>query len=909
MKARKMLAVLLVLCMVLSAMPVSLLSSVAADNLSDRATGLNQLTEKIDKVNVTYVTSQGSKKSGDGEGTDQLFDGDLGTKVGCSIGDNKVATLTIPMTEAVTLTCYTFGTANDEPGRDPKSWTVAGSNDGSTWTTIDTVSDYVFTDARSSYLEDDFVVDQPAAYSWYRVTITDWRSIGSGGYSQFSEFVMSSQNVSSPDNPEDVQACIDAIAAIGTVEFTDDCLAKINAAAGKYDALSGSLDRAFVTNYETLLAAQASYAALKVAYQKNYAETTGNLLSVDFAVSTSDIVDRATFTIADNDYVTRKNTVDKDGNTSDLPYYTAQNIGWWKHYASFTSSDANTGAYNPLYLAENGSTISMWVYPDQAFKSTEVLFDAFSCWGSSDMCTYRVKIYLNNDGTLAIDCGSGGNANVTNYSTSGSGVALTQNTWNMVTATQEIAQDGTVTTELYVNAVLAGSTTNLKSFRDSTYKCEEYSVGSPISGGGNDDKCFGGYIQTLSIINSHSSAADVYEAYTGLDFSDGAANALVAKIEALATADAADLAAAVASAAADYAALSTAERELVSNYAALQYYQAVVAVDMLQAATPSTKPSYLALLDAAEAAIAVASAANQNVEELTVVVTGARSVYENYINSLVKLDNASVVTPISGVATGESEGFEKLFDSDLATKMCKSDVGTIVWKTDAAYLIAGYSLTTGGDSATYGGRSPASWTLEASVDGETYTVIDSTSNSGMGNYNDKEYQYLLETPDKYQYFKITFNETKMIQLDEISLYVVGDMIDAEVKPGVAVATENAFDLTWNVALIDVLEDSFETFNRSYDIVDAGFIVTATSDDMSAYGLRLAESSDPAASEPGRAYKESIGTTIYSNFSYRRTGVQNGCTRYVAVYITYVDESGNTFTVLSQENSAIAVSGE
>lgn len=46
---------------------------------------------------------------------------------------------------------YRWATANDEEGRDPKSWTIAGSNDGSNWTTLHTVTGFVSTTNRNTW--------------------------------------------------------------------------------------------------------------------------------------------------------------------------------------------------------------------------------------------------------------------------------------------------------------------------------------------------------------------------------------------------------------------------------------------------------------------------------------------------------------------------------------------------------------------------------------------------------------------------------------------------------------------------------------------------------------------------------------------------------------------------------------
>src|SRR5437762_2429774 len=39
---------------------------------------------------------------------------------------------------------YALTSANDAPGRDPRDWTLKGSNDGTTWTTLDTQTNQDF---------------------------------------------------------------------------------------------------------------------------------------------------------------------------------------------------------------------------------------------------------------------------------------------------------------------------------------------------------------------------------------------------------------------------------------------------------------------------------------------------------------------------------------------------------------------------------------------------------------------------------------------------------------------------------------------------------------------------------------------------------------------------------------------
>ncbi len=108
----------------------------------------------------------------------------------------------------------------------------------------------------------------------------------------------------------------------------------------------------------------------------------------------------------------------------------------------------------------------------------------------------------------------------------------------------------------------------------------------------------------------------------------------------------------------------------------------------------------------------------------------------------------------------------------------------------------------------------------------------------------------------------------------------------------------AYDLTWNVSVTNSLDpadaQTFVDFNDAYEVVDAGILVTA--DPQAAEDAKALAMGDnvenPAASVQGKAYKESFGTTVYSHFSYRRTGVAEDRVRVVITYIVYQEKEGN-----------------
>ena len=73
---------------------------------------------------------------------------------------------------------------------------------------------------------------------------------------------------------------IEKIKAIGTVDSSDECKEKIDAARGAYDALNDS-EKARVWNYDTLLAAEEAYAQAKLEADKaEYAEYQENTITI-----------------------------------------------------------------------------------------------------------------------------------------------------------------------------------------------------------------------------------------------------------------------------------------------------------------------------------------------------------------------------------------------------------------------------------------------------------------------------------------------------------------------------------------------------------------------------------------------------------------------------------------------------
>ena len=142
--------------------------------------------------NITHTVSlQVSKDNSGGqnanEGSLNTIDNNIETKL--YLGDwggSWTMNFTFPV--ARTIKFYGIGSANDSPDRDPKEWTLKGSNDGQTWTTLDTRSQAknFYDQAGGKYQQMFyFAVSNPKPYVYYRYEVTS--NFGSSAL-QISEF-------------------------------------------------------------------------------------------------------------------------------------------------------------------------------------------------------------------------------------------------------------------------------------------------------------------------------------------------------------------------------------------------------------------------------------------------------------------------------------------------------------------------------------------------------------------------------------------------------------------------------------------------------------------------------------------------------------------------------------------------
>lgn len=114
----------------------------------------------------TAAASQSGSPSG--EEKEKAFDGSSATKWLIFASSGWIS-YQFGGGAAHAATSYTITSANDYPARDPKSWSLQGSNDGSSWTTLDMRTNQAFA---SRFLTKTYTFANTTAYKYYRLNVT-----------------------------------------------------------------------------------------------------------------------------------------------------------------------------------------------------------------------------------------------------------------------------------------------------------------------------------------------------------------------------------------------------------------------------------------------------------------------------------------------------------------------------------------------------------------------------------------------------------------------------------------------------------------------------------------------------------------------------------------------------------------
>ena len=127
----------------------------------------------------------------------------------------------------------------------------------------------------------------------------------------------------------------------------------------------------------------------------------------------------------------------------------------------------------------------------------------------------------------------------------------------------------------------------------------------------------------------------------------------------------------------------------------------------------------------------------------------------------------------------------QMIDGMTATKWCLNEFPCFVsFSVPEETAITGYTLTNGEDNEGNPGRTPDSWNLYGSKDGETWVKLHSVvEDDTMQDVNFAEYKFNLEaTSDVYKYFKLevlSCDNDMCLQISELKLLTPEDVADED----------------------------------------------------------------------------------------------------------------------------------
>lgn len=147
------------------------------------ATGIpGNITERV-------VEATASAENPPNETAERVVDGNISTKW---LAFQPTGWVQVRLDAPVAVVHYALTAANDAPDRDPRDWTLQGSADGQTWTTLDTRTGQSFTER---FQTREYRFDNGSAYLHYRLTVT---AVVAGGLTQLAELQLSDGDTTPP---------------------------------------------------------------------------------------------------------------------------------------------------------------------------------------------------------------------------------------------------------------------------------------------------------------------------------------------------------------------------------------------------------------------------------------------------------------------------------------------------------------------------------------------------------------------------------------------------------------------------------------------------------------------------------------------------------------------------------------
>lgn len=128
---------------------------------------IQRLEKDITSMAALTVSRENGGGADAGEGSKKLVDGDYNSKfLTDGFPQDFWVQLTFP--SSTIIGAYTITSGNDAPERDMKDWNLSGSNDGTTWTVLDSRTDESFSDRNMTKR---YEFDNTTGYKMYRINV------------------------------------------------------------------------------------------------------------------------------------------------------------------------------------------------------------------------------------------------------------------------------------------------------------------------------------------------------------------------------------------------------------------------------------------------------------------------------------------------------------------------------------------------------------------------------------------------------------------------------------------------------------------------------------------------------------------------------------------------------------------
>ncbi len=137
--------------------------------------------------NFPIITARGENQPN--EGKEKAFDLNNNSKW---LDFNSTSFLQIQYASPIVYNQYTIVSGNDAPERDPKNWSIQGSNNGTNWVTLSTQTNQIWTSRNQART---FTFSNTTAYSYYKLDIS---ANVSGTILQLSELTYGTNNSTPP---------------------------------------------------------------------------------------------------------------------------------------------------------------------------------------------------------------------------------------------------------------------------------------------------------------------------------------------------------------------------------------------------------------------------------------------------------------------------------------------------------------------------------------------------------------------------------------------------------------------------------------------------------------------------------------------------------------------------------------